>query len=543
VGELAGTGSNRHRDLGSAGELSTLTPMWLAWFMRRAPLVVGSVALLAVLSLGWVSAAPAGTRMFVGAAEDDARNLDPGIAKSRMDMAARASFTSVRMTVLWSPGETMVGGDDVIALDNASRAAEADGVRLMLSIYPSRGRGVPLSSGARGQFASFAAAIARAFPSIQDFIVGNEPNLNLFWMPQFGPSGVDLAARSYELLLAKTYDALKSVSPELNVIGGALASHGQDKRDSARPTHSPTVFIADLGAAYRASGRKKPIMDMFAIHPYLIPSRLPPTFAHPRTTTIGIADYPKLVRVLTNAFVGTAQHGETLPIVYDEFGYQSQIPSWRRGLYTHLASPAARDAITEALQASYYRQAFALAACQSTVAGILIFHVVDERDARAWQSGVYYSNGTPKTSLAPVRQAALATESGSTACAKPKTTDDLEDLVFREASHADPSVLEADFSCTEPCTYALRVVDASTGAVAAETGGNAVGPQALTIPATDLAAGLYQYVLRVFKCGKPGTGQTSFSVPFSVVPPDPQSVPEPPLLAPFPTLVPVEPES
>src|SRR4029077_3346784 len=181
----------------------------------------------------------------------------------------------------------------------------------------------------------------RAFPTITDFVVGNEPNLNLFWMPQFGAGGVDLAARSYELLLAKTYDALKSVSPDIDVIGGALAPRGQDKADAVRQTHSPTTFIKDLGAAYRSSGRNRPIMDMFAFHPYLIPSKLPPNFAHPRTTTIGIADYPKLVRLLTNAFRGTAQRGETLPIVYDEFGYQSQIPSRKRSLYNHLKSAAA----------------------------------------------------------------------------------------------------------------------------------------------------------------------------------------------------------
>ena len=39
-------------------------------------------------------------------------------------------------------------------------------------------------------------------------MIGNEPNLNLFWRPQFGPRGVDSAARTYELLLARTYDAL-----------------------------------------------------------------------------------------------------------------------------------------------------------------------------------------------------------------------------------------------------------------------------------------------------------------------------------------------
>ena len=76
-------------------------------------------------------------------------------------------------------------------------------------------------------------------------------------MPQFGADGVDLAARSYELLLATTYDALKSVSPDVNVIGGALSPQGQDKAHAARKTHSPTGFISDLGKAYRQTGRRR----------------------------------------------------------------------------------------------------------------------------------------------------------------------------------------------------------------------------------------------------------------------------------------------
>ena len=83
------------------------------------------------------------------------------------------------------------------------------------------------------------------------------------------------------------------------------------------------------------------------MHPYLIPSKLQPTFAHPNTTTIGIADYPKLVALLTRAFARTAQPGATLPIIYDEFGYQSRVPMAKRPLYTHLKTPAAQDAITE----------------------------------------------------------------------------------------------------------------------------------------------------------------------------------------------------
>jgi hypothetical protein len=423
----------------------------------------------------------------------------------------------LRMTVIWSPGEETIAGDELVALQNASASTQLDGVRLILSIYPRDSRTTPLSSRARGEFANYAASIARRFPAITDFVVGNEPNLNLFWMPQFGAGGADLAARSYELLLAATYDALKSVSADVNVIGGALSPRGQDKAQSARQTHSPTVFIKDLGAAYRDTGRRRPIMDMFAIHPYLIPSLLPPSFAHPKTTTIGIADYPKLVRLLTHAFAGTAQRGETLPIVYDEFGYQTQIPTRKRPLYTHLGAPAAADAISEALQATYYRQAFALAACQPTVAGLLIFHVADERDARGWQSGVYYSNGTPKSSLAAVRDGALAAQGGTLGtCPVSKTTSNLDAVAFHEPTLTEPRMLAIDFSCALPCSYEAQVVDARTGAVVAGAAGKAVGQQTVSLSADSLDVGSYQYVLRVLKCGKPGTGEARFSRAFAV---------------------------
>src|SRR5262249_52190503 len=161
--------------------------------------------------------------------------------------------------------------------------------------------------------------------------------------------------------------------------------------------------------------------------------------------------------LLTHAFQGTAQRGETLPIVYDEFGYQTQIPQPKRWIYNHLGAPAARDVTTEARQAAYYTQAFALAACQPTVAGVLIFHVADERDARGWQSGVYYGNFTPKSSLAPVRRAALAAQGGTLGdCAKDKTTADVGSVVFHEPSPTDPSTLAVDFSCGLPCSYQLR---------------------------------------------------------------------------------------
>jgi hypothetical protein len=249
-------------------------------------------------------------------------------------------------------------------------------------------------------------------PAVRYVIVGNEPNLNRFWMPQFGRNGSDAAAASYESLLARTYDAIKAASPTTTVIGGSVSPRGADSPNSIRPTHSPTAFIRDLGRDYRRSGRKKPIMDWLAFHPYEDSSKLPPTFAHPRSTTIAIADYGKLVTLLGTAFDGTAQKGSKLPILYDEFGVQTFTPTDKRQVYGSDV-PSATDAVSEQTQAKYYTMALQMAACQPNVVGLLFFHVSDESELDRWQSGVYYADDSPKTSLAPVAAAAAAARAGS----------------------------------------------------------------------------------------------------------------------------------
>lgn len=83
-----------------------------------------------------------------------------------------------------------------------------------------------------------------------------------------------------------------------------------DAPSAQRLAHSPTTFIRDLGAAYRASGRVTPIMDVFDQHVYPDNSTLPPSMRH-AGTTIAAADYAKLVALLGKAFDGTAQRGST----------------------------------------------------------------------------------------------------------------------------------------------------------------------------------------------------------------------------------------
>ena len=91
---------------------------------------------------------------------------------------------------------------------------------------------------------------------------------------------------------------------------------------------------------------------------------------------------------------------------------QTRTPSDKRLLYGATV-PSAGDAVDEATQARYYRGALELAACQPNVVGLLFFHVSDESDLGRWQSGVYYADDTPKTSLAPVAAAAAAARAGT----------------------------------------------------------------------------------------------------------------------------------
>lgn len=311
--------------------------------------------------------------------------------------AKSAGFQGVITNAFWSPGQTQPPPNELAELRNAARAAKAAGIRPLVIVANLGSRTTPRTPALRGQFAAYAAFIAHEIPEFRDFIIGNEPNLNRFWMPQFGPNGENVAARDYLALLAETYDALKEVGA-VNVIGGALAPRGGDRPGTGRDTHSPTIFIRDLGRLYRESGRGKPVMDKFAHHPYLESSRIPPSFAHPRSTTIALADYGKLQAELSRAFDGTAQPGSKLPVLYTEFGVQTRVPPAKRGVYRNFGSFAAADAVSEATQRAYYRQAVEIACKQPTVEGIYIFHVWDEPDLLGWQSGLYYADRTPKTS-------------------------------------------------------------------------------------------------------------------------------------------------
>lgn len=479
---------------------------------------IGLFAALGVL-LGLVApaVASAGPGLVAGVVEDDVRASTLVEAQAKMSALRLSGYRAVRVTSYWRPGLTRPTDDEMRVLQNVGVAGEQSDVRVYVTVMHQTSKTTPLTDEARAEFASYAAAIAAGAP-IRHVIVANEPNLNRFWMPQYELDGSSASPKAYLALLAETYDALKAVSPAVRVYGGALSPRGGDKPGGVRPTHSPTAFIQQLGLAYRASGRDRPVMDVLTTHPYPDNSSQSPTFAHPKSTTIAVADYGKLVALLGEAFDGTAQAGSELPVLYAEFGVESQIPTAKSALYTG-TEPATTRPVSEDTQGAYYEQALALAFCQPRVEGMLLFLSRDERARPAWQSGLNYVDGTPKSSRARVTEALDRATGGSiTRCPGVQLAVRTTYLRFGKRSGARSGIFRASFRCDLDCRYRVRLENAVTHVTKLGKRGVAEVGELVEVDLgyRSLARGTYRYTLSLVHPVNPAAPTVRTGPPFAL---------------------------
>jgi hypothetical protein len=424
-----------------------------------------------------------------------------------MSLLRLGGFRAVRITSTWEPGLTAPTEHEAAVLANVAAAAELNGVRVYLSVYHAGSRTTPLTPEAQGEFAAYTVAIATANPSFRDLIIGNEPNLNRFWLPQFNPDGTGASAPAYLSLLAVTYDAVKAAAPEARIWGGALAPRGVDKPGTGRDTISPTRFLRELGQAYRASGRATPVMDGFAFHPYAENSSVPIDRPPADPDHLGLADQDKLVRLLGQAFDGTAQVGSGMPILYDEYGIESAVNPEKAALYSGTEPDTTRP-VGESAQALAYAQALRMAYCQSNVAGVLLFHSADETALAGWQSGLFYPDGTPKSSLGVVRDTldAIATGTMRKCPLEPKPT-----VAFT------PGIRKISLRCERDCVYRARLLRLPAGSVAAWRNGRSTAGKRLSFQlGPRVRPGQYRLTVSFVHATRPGKAVVRSSAPFTV---------------------------
>ena len=255
-----------------------------------------------------------------------------------------------------------------------------------------------------------------------NFIVGNEPNVNRFWQPQY-TNGQDAAAKDYEHTLAYAYDKIKVARPDSVIWGPAISSRGNDNATAAsNPSHSPVWFIADMAAAYKASGRTKPIFDAFNMHPYP-PIQDTDPFSKPfQWPQAGAANLDRIKQALWDGFNGTAQpipaeqiggrqaqsarFGDAgLPIELDEVGEQTNVlQTSHAGAYTQDGAENITP-IDEATQAQHYTDLAEMAACDPDVQSLLYFPLIDNTPiAAGFQSGQLYADLAHKQSYSAMKQ-------------------------------------------------------------------------------------------------------------------------------------------
>ena len=64
------------------------------------------------------------------------------------------------------------------------------------------------------QFVAFVQQLAQTFPTVKDYVIGNEPNQPRFWQPQYDPAGKAVSLRRRTCpCWPQSYDALKARRP------------------------------------------------------------------------------------------------------------------------------------------------------------------------------------------------------------------------------------------------------------------------------------------------------------------------------------------
>lgn len=287
----------------------------------------------------------------------------------------RLGADAVRIWVPWE-GETRPHGARVTELARAEQAARKTIVVLAVFGF---GAQTPTSPQAQVRYCGYARRVLAAVPDARALVVWNEANSQTYWRG---------TPAQYEALLARCYDVLHR--------------HGLTVLDSTASAHAPEAFLRAVGAAYRASGRRAPLVDAFGHNPYPADALDPPAAVH-APGFVGEGDYRRLVHVLRAAF------GETPQIWYLEDGFQSSIP---RGFRWRYSGRETVRTLSPPEQAQRLASAIRLAACQPDVHAFFNFELVDETRLAGWQSGLVWRGVRRKPAAAAFADAARRARSG-----------------------------------------------------------------------------------------------------------------------------------
>jgi hypothetical protein len=346
--------------------------------MRR--FLISIAALGATLSL--VPAASASPSARYGIQDDAWLLYGPGTVDSRLDTLDGLGVDVVRFTLDWSRIEQRRGAREWGAADAVLEGLRAHKIGAVVTLYgaprwANGGRSRNWAPASGSTFASFAAAAAKRYSWVKDWLIWNEPNQRRWLRPT--------TPRTYVTkLLNPAFAAIHRASGGTRVGGGASAPR------ASYGGVSPVDWIRGM----RAAGAT---LDAYAHHPYpLRPSETPSAGACGHCETITMASLARLQREVAWAW------GSRKRIWLTEYGYQTNPPDRFLG-------------VSNAAQARFVGEAARRVFKARNVDMLIHYLYRDEPTIGRWQSGLMAASGVAKPSRrAFMVAAAQAYRSGRT---------------------------------------------------------------------------------------------------------------------------------
>jgi hypothetical protein len=321
------------------------------------------------------------------------------------------------------------------AIANTMEDAKTNGVSVIIELYPIIKFGAPRNQSQMRGTCDVAKDIVDRWPdTVKAVEVSVEPNSYTFNHLQFFPDGTQASAAETLKWTGICWDVIKKAHPDTLIIGGSLASRGEDDPHKPESSTSPVLFLQKFCEAYKQSGRTRPVMNIFDMHFYVDPEDQDPSVQHPApSTTITIADGDKLESLLA-CFDGTAQPRP--PVWWGEGGYNTDITPSQIKRFGYIGKKSLNvKVIDEVTQGQYAYDVIQMAYCQPYSIGAAWFHLVDDPDMKHdWQSGFAYTNRKQsrssssarltfnyKQSVPAVRKALAAVSDGTMKCGPPGT--------------------------------------------------------------------------------------------------------------------------
>ena len=329
---------------------------------------------------------------------------------------AAAGLKQNVMTVRWKPSDPL-NIPDQAALDVAVPNAVAAGIEVVFAVYPYPPSELEVGGVSHLAFAAWLDQLARAYPQVTTYIVGNEPNLNTFWRPQGSGGGRILSAAQLRAFprgrLRRAEDGL---ARDHRARRRALAARRPGARRRRQVVARPLPRARSAPGIARASGRRRS-WTASATTPIRIRAtsrfRSPFTYGWPNASVLELA---RIKQALWDAFDGTPQPTTLngLKLYLDEVGWQvdtSTQPGYRDDENVRVTS--------EETQAAIYAELVRYVVCDADVAQLNFFGYYDEPTRLGWQAALRRADGSERASHAAV--AAAIAETGGECWGPPRT--------------------------------------------------------------------------------------------------------------------------